>query len=655
VQLSVSAGTETYFKIYDGFDSVLGTITAEGTDLYKLVRSDNVYRINGLVSGDELNQYIISCDAYFNSRHVQGANSVTLSHIQLASRDGEIIYNYIFDSEYSVKLSGYIEPLPLEVSWDTAELVYNGNSQCPEYISTTGIPAVDSSNLIWSVSGKNMNVGVYSASVHLISSDASTDIRDFRLQNSTCAYKIISRPITLKPHDNSVVYDGNTYTLRPFYVSEGTLVAGDNFTATYSGTGRNAGTYYIKPVNIHIFNSSGVDITDNYDITAAAGELVIQPRPVTVSGITADDKDYDGTTDAALDVSSAQISNVVDGDTLSLDDTKLSGVFDDPAIGTDKHVTITYSDGALTGGSSGNYTLDAANSQTDAYADIGGREVTVTVKDIAVTYGESASFEIELSGFLTPEELAALDISGVTYKVGTSEQNAVPYTTTLPAGTYNIYADVSSFSAENYYFTPVSGTLTVSPRQIAVVAAAGADIGKEYDGGVSASVSASDYQFTAVSGVSASGIVNGDTVNLIFTAAYNNKDVLTANAVDMTALSVDNNNYQLVTDTFAITGHIDPKALTVKAKDMTVTYGADSAPAYEAEYSGFAGDEDESVLSGVLSFSCDYDPDVSGRREVRTAGYTITPAGVSSGNYTISFSNGTLTVVQAEAILLSAL
>ena len=68
-------------------------------------------------------------------------------------------------------------------------------------------------------------------------------------------------------------------------------------------------------------------------------------------------------------------------------------------------------------------------------------------------------------------------------------------------------------------------------------------------------------------------------------------------------------------------------------------------------YSGFAGDEDESVLSGILSFSCEYDPDVVGKREVRAAGYAITPAGLSSGNYSISFSDGTLTVDRAEIII----
>ncbi|MGN1119894.1 MAG: MBG domain-containing protein, partial [Oscillospiraceae bacterium] len=243
------------------------------------------------------------------------------------------------------------------------------------------------------------------------------------------------------------------------------------------------------------------------------------------------------------------------------------------------------------------------------------------------------------------------DKSGVIFKVGETEQTAVPYSKTLAVGTYNIYADVSAWSADNYYFTTAVGTLTVSPRKLAVEAVETADITKDYDGSVSAVVSAADYRFTTAAGAAASGVVNGDTVNLNFTAAYNSKDVLTADKVNMTALSVDNSNYELVTDTFAIKGSINPAALSVTAKDAAVTYGAEQVPEFEAEYSGFADGEDKSVLSGSLAFSCDYDPNAAGKREVKADGYTITPSGLSSDNYSISFGNGTLTVKKAEIVI----
>ena len=82
---------------------------------------------------------------------------------------------------------------------------------------------------------------------------------------------------------------------------------------------------------------------------------------------------------------------------------------------------------------------------------------------------------------------------------------------------------------------------------------------------------------------------------------------------------------------------IEKVALTVTADDWSVAYGAE-VPDYTVSYDGFIGDEDESVLGGTLTFDCDYQKG-SGK-----GSYTITPGGLTSDNYTISFVSGTLTV-----------
>ena len=80
---------------------------------------------------------------------------------------------------------------------------------------------------------------------------------------------------------------------------------------------------------------------------------------------------------------------------------------------------------------------------------------------------------------------------------------------------------------------------------------------------------------------------------------------------------------------------ITPAQLTVTADNKTITYG-DAAPAYTVNYT-LAGDDAAGSL-GIPSFTCDYDPFES------VGSYSITPSGLTSANYTISFVSGTLTV-----------
>ena len=82
--------------------------------------------------------------------------------------------------------------------------------------------------------------------------------------------------------------------------------------------------------------------------------------------------------------------------------------------------------------------------------------------------------------------------------------------------------------------------------------------------------------------------------------------------------------------------------LTIAAKDKTITYG--DAPANDGVvYTGFVGGESASVLGGALAWEYDYE------RYGDVGTYCMAPSGLTSDNYEISFTAGTLTVVQKEA------
>jgi hypothetical protein len=85
---------------------------------------------------------------------------------------------------------------------------------------------------------------------------------------------------------------------------------------------------------------------------------------------------------------------------------------------------------------------------------------------------------------------------------------------------------------------------------------------------------------------------------------------------------------------------VTPAPLTVTANDATRTYGS-ANPAFDATFSGFVLGQDPSVLGGTLSFATPATPASD------VGAYAVTPGGLTSGNYAITFVPGTLTVTPA--------
>jgi len=122
------------------------------------------------------------------------------------------------------------------------------------------------------------------------------------------------------------------------------------------------GTYPIALSDMYPLNST--ELSNNYHIKWVLGTMTITPRTLTVSGITAADKTYDGTVDASVDVSGAVLNGTVNGDNVSLNTSgTVTGAFNDANIGTGK--TVTISGLAITGADASKYVLAAATTTAD--------------------------------------------------------------------------------------------------------------------------------------------------------------------------------------------------------------------------------------------------------------------------------------------------
>ncbi len=142
--------------------------------------------------------------------------------------------------------------------------------------------------------------------------------------------------------------------------------------------------------------------------------MTINPALVTVSGISAVDKTYDGTRDATLDTRPHILEGKVAGDDLWLDQSRggPSGLFADKNVGTGKSVTV--SGIALGGADLDNYVL--TSSTATASANIDPKALAVSgIRAVNKTYDGTTDATLDtgsatLTGVLQGESVA-LDTS----------------------------------------------------------------------------------------------------------------------------------------------------------------------------------------------------------------------------------------------------
>ena len=158
-------------------------------------------------------------------------------------------------------------------------------------------------------------------------------------------------------------------------------------------------------------------------VEVARGTVEIAQKPVTVSGITASNKVYDGNTSATIETSGAAISDIVGNDDVTIDVAKATGTFDTKNVGTGKTVTII--DITLGGNDAGNYTL--SSDSATATADITAK--TVTVSGITASnkvYDGNTSATIETSGAAISDIVGNDDVTiDVAKATGTFEDKNV--------------------------------------------------------------------------------------------------------------------------------------------------------------------------------------------------------------------------------------
>ncbi len=113
------------------------------------------------------------------------------------------------------------------------------------------------------------------------------------------------------------------------------------------GTGNS--TLEVSAYTVNDGNSGG-----NYNVTPHTASGTITKKNLTVSGITANNKPWDGNTSATLNVGGASLVGVVSGDTVTLNTGAAVGTFGSAAVGSQ---TVMISGLTISGADTGNYNL----------------------------------------------------------------------------------------------------------------------------------------------------------------------------------------------------------------------------------------------------------------------------------------------------------
>jgi filamentous hemagglutinin family protein len=488
----------------------------------------------------------------------------------------------------------------------------------------------------------------------------STDLSNYVLPTSVSGTgTITAKPLTLAATANNKPYDGNLVATVTGYGLSG-MVGLETLTINSAAANFNskdvltANTVTITGIGLTNGTGTNAGLAANYSVAnTTTATAQITPKAMTISGITAANKVYDGSTNATVNVGGAQYGGLVGLDEVNV---LASGVFVDKNVGV-QSVTLT---SQYTGADIGNYTI---TDQATTNANITPKSLSMSGLTVAASKVYDQGTQAVVTG--TPALITAEAVGSGSTADGTPYVGDTVSFSGVPIGTYNspnvLTASQVSYSglsltgaqAGNYSLIiqgPSSATITAKSLSMSGLSV---PTSKVYDGTTVAVITDARALHPAEAALTGSAIdgipYTGDTVNFTGTAVgtYNHKDVGTATTVTYTGLGLDNSNYSLLMQSPS-NATISPKALTIsglssqdKVYDRSTAATVNGAAALQTSEAPGAGSTSDGVAyngddvsltgSAVGAFNS---KDVMVATHVSFSGLSL--SGVEAGNYTLT-------------------
>jgi len=499
--------------------------------------------LNSLEDGDDVT---ITDDgtASFSDPNADTGILVTSNGVTIGGTD---VGNYTFDN--TATGAANIDPMLVTITPTAIQAKVYGNIDPVLAYSNSSLIGGDAiSGVLGRVAGES--VGSYAYALGDLSAGPNYLLS---LAEGIDTFSITKRHLTIEATASSKVYDGNLASAGIPTIVSGSLADGDvaNFTQVYATTNVGAGKRLTPSGTAGGNDGNNYEYVFDYKMNGA-----ITPKELTVSGLSASDKTYDGNADATIS-GTPSLLGVVGADDVVLVGAAV-GQFDSINAGDNAVVVSGFS---ISGTGLGNYTL----TQPTLVAQILPLNITGSFTAADKIYDGTTTAEV-----LTRSLVGVLGLDGgnVSLTGGTASFSTRNLGDDLIVTPVDMILGGSA--AGNYNLTSVNTTTAdITVKNINVTAQTDT---KVYDGNVASSVAPTVGTLAA-----------GDSVGTAPIQAFNNKDVGTGKTLIPSDLVINdgnggaNYNVSYVTNT---TGVITPRGLTVSgATTVSKSYDGNTSAA----------------------------------------------------------------------------
>jgi hypothetical protein len=450
--------------------------------------------LSGVINPDVVNLISTGASANFNNKNVGTGKAITVAGYTISGTDAG---NYTLAQPTG--LTANITAIGLSITGiSISNKSYNGNTTAtitgtPSLSGVIGSDVVNIVSTGASANFNNENVGTGKAITVSGYTISGTDAGNYAVSQPTgltaniTAINLSITGISI----NNKSYDGNTTASISGTAALSGVIGSDVVNIVSTGASANFNNENVgtgKAITVSGYTISGTD-AGNYTVSQPTGLTAnITTKALTITGITASNKEYDGTITA--NISGGSLSGVISGDVVN--HSAGTGVFVNKNVGIGK--TITVSGYTISGTDAGNYTVSQPT----------GLTANITAKSLTIA-GLGASNKVydgtntanitggALSGVIPGDvvNLSAITGTFADKNVGNAKVVAI-------SG-----SSISGTDADNYTLTqPTSLTANITAKTLTIIGVRASN--KEYDGTTVATLT----------GGTLSGLINGDIVSL---------------------------------------------------------------------------------------------------------------------------------------------
>ncbi|MCY0858736.1 YDG domain-containing protein [Cupriavidus sp. D39] len=628
------SGVTANNKVYDG-TSVAG-VNVSGASASGVNGETLVVTANGAVG-------------VFSTTHAGNNLAVSISNVTVANGTG-LVSDYNVTALASTATAN-ITPAGLTVAASGGTKVYDGLNGSVAVATVTGLKGSDTvSNASLAevyasphVQGSNGSVLNVAAALGNASLGGGGYVTDYNVSYVAANGTITPAGLTVAASGGTKVYDGLNGSMAVATVTglKGSdTVSNASLAEVYASPHVQGSNGSVLNVAAALGNASlggGGYVTD-YNVSYVAANGTITPATVTLSGVTANNKVYDGTSVAGVNVSGASASGV-NGETLVVTANGAVGVFSTTHAGNNLAVSISNVTVANGTGLVSDYNVTALASTATA---------NITPAGLTVAASGGTKVYDGLNGSVAVATVTGLKGSDTVSNASLAEVYASPHVQGSNGSVLNVAAALGNASlggggyVTDYNVSYVAANGTITPAGLTVAASGGT---KVYDG-LNGSMAVA-----TVTGLKGSDTVSNASLAEVYASPHvqgSNGSVLNV-AAALGNASLGGGGY--VTDYnvsyVAANGTITPATLTVAANGGTKVYDGLNGSMAVATVTGLKGSDTVSNASLAEVYAS---PHVQGSNgSVLNVAAALGNASLGGGGYVTDYNvsyvaaNGTIT------------